>query len=425
MTDPPALQDAVRVAILHYAGPPYVGGVEKTIAAQARFLADRGHDVRIIAGNGGDLGDGIETLTAPEFGSRGPNVDVVNAELAAGTVGQAYEALVELIVVRLSAWLSDVDVLLAHNVLTMHKNLALTDALARLHERGDLPPLIAWCHDFAWVDPVYDGELHAGRPWTLLRERWSGVQYVVVSTDRQHILADLLDVDPGEIVVVPPGLDLKAFLKLEPETVELIDEHDLLVADPLLLLPARITRRKNIQLAIEITGALRDAGMRPRLLVTGPPGPHNPTNAAYLAELKRSATARGADGDVMFLYEMLPLREGGQAPVSDAMMSDLFRIADALIFPSRAEGFGVPVIEAGLSGLPIFCSDLPVFVELLSETGVVFSPDDTPESIATRIVQALRSDGRNALRRRVRLDHTWQAICEQQLLPLIQAAGRP
>lgn len=40
------------VAILHYASPPVVGGVEITIAHHARELADLGYNVRVVSGSG-------------------------------------------------------------------------------------------------------------------------------------------------------------------------------------------------------------------------------------------------------------------------------------------------------------------------------------------------------------------------------------
>ena len=41
-------------------------------------------------------------------------------------------------------------------------------------------------------------------------------------------------------------------------------------------------------------------------------------------------------------------------------MSDL---ADSFLFTSRAEGFGIPILEAGLARLPVFCTDIPPFRE--------------------------------------------------------------
>jgi glycosyltransferase involved in cell wall biosynthesis len=407
--------------MLHYAGPPDVGGVERTIAAHARFLAERGRPVRILAGAGGDPGRGIDTLIIRELGSRGDEIEAVNRELAAGDVTTRFHSLADRVARQLEPGLAGAAVLIAHNVLTLHKNLALTTALKRLHDAGVLPPLIAWCHDFAWSDPLYQSDLHDGRPWNLLREPWDGVRYVAVSSERRRRLAGLLDVPVETIAVVPPGIDLDAFLKLDPSTAVLADRLGLLAADPLLLLPARITRRKNIELAVAITAALRHHGMDPALVVTGPPGPHNPANVAYLAELREGAMAMHAAESVVFLHEHAP--DGGAGPpVSDAMIADLFRLADALLFPSRGEGFGIPLLEAGLSGLPIFCSDLAEFDDVAPHADVVFSLDEPADSIARRIAARLRADTGYSLRRRIRLEYRWRAVCERGLVPLLDAA---
>ena len=143
---------------------------------------------------------------------------------------------------RLEEALAGTDVLMVHNVLSLHKNLALTAALRSLHDAGRAPAILAWCHDFAWRDPLYQPELHPGQPWDLLREPWPGVRYVVVSADRRGILAELLGIPASDIAVVTPGVDLAGILKLEADTAELVARHGLLEADPLLLLPARITR---------------------------------------------------------------------------------------------------------------------------------------------------------------------------------------
>ena len=410
---------ALTIAILHYAGPPTVGGVEATMAAHARVMARAGHRVRMVAGRVGDLGPDVEVFADPLLASRGPEVEPLARELAAGRAGPAFDALVERIGERLSAALRGVDVAIVHNVLSLHKNLAFTAALRRVHAAGMAPRLLAWCHDFAWRDPLYLPELHAGAPWDLLRTAWPGVRYVVVSADRRAMLAELLGLPESDIAVVTPGVDLAAFLKLEPETVELVERLDLLAADPLLLLPARITRRKRVELAIAIAGALARGGLRPRLVVTGPPGPHNPSNAAYLEQLKRAREAGGAAASVVFLYEVFADREGRPRPVTDAMLADLYKLADGLLMPSQSEGFGIPLIEAGLVGLPIFCSDIAPFRESAGEAALRFDPDAPPEAIAARIAGALRADARAALRRRVRLEYTWEAIYQRDIVPLL------
>jgi len=407
------------IAILHYAGPPGIGGVETTIAAHARVMAADGHHVRLISGHAELVIPGVVVLNNADLGSRGERVAQVTQELAEGVVSPAFDQLVD----RLAEWLAEalegVDCAIVHNVLTLHKNLAFTAALDRLHQAGHAPRLLAWCHDFAWHDQLYRADLHAGYPWDLLRRAWKGVQYVAVSHDRRTILATMLGVAPACVAVVTPGVDLAGLLKLEPATIALAERLDLLAADPLLLLPARITRRKNIELAIAIVGALRALVPGVRLVVTGPPGPHNPANAAYLAELQALRAASGARDAIQFLYERFTDEHARPRPVTDAMLADLFRLADGLLFPSAYEGFGIPILEAGLAGISIFCSDIAPFRETAGSAAVYFDLREAPAAIAARIATALRDDARTQLRRRVRQEYTWEAIYRRGVVPLL------
>ncbi len=55
---------------------------------------------------------------------------------------------------------------------------------------------------------------------------------------------------------------------------------------------------------------------------------------------------------------------------------DLYRKADAFVYPSRFEGFGMPVLEAIAAGLPLACSDIPPLKEVGGDCAVYFPPDD-------------------------------------------------
>jgi glycosyltransferase involved in cell wall biosynthesis len=70
----------------------------------------------------------------------------------------------------------------------------------------------------------------------------------------------------------------------------------------------------------------------------------------------------------------LPVRE--QAGLSDAAVARLLSGAAGLLFPSRAEGFGLPALEAAAMGVPVVCTDLPAFRELLGDWPVYAGPDD-------------------------------------------------
>lgn len=424
------------VAILHYAAPPIVGGVESTIYHHARHLTRSGYPVHVVAGRGEPFHPQVGFHLIPEMDSRHPGILEVGQALAAGQVPPSFAALRDRLAGCLRPLLAEVGVCIVHNAITLHKNLPLTAALRRLADDG-VTHFVAWCHDFAWHDALYTPDLHPGYPWDLLRTAWPGVRYVVVSVHRQVRLAALLDLPEDQIEVVNPGVDVAKFLKLEPTTRRLVEELDLLASDPLMLLPARITRRKNIEFAIRVTAALsrptQRAHRKPRaaLVVTGPPGPHNPTNIAYLESLQNLRRELGVADRVHFLYE----QGAGNRPlrVTDAMVADLYRLADLLLFPSRREGFGIPALEAGLTRLPIFAADIP---PLRESTGApsgsswpgrslahLFDPEGEPAAVAEAIAAHLAADRAYQMRRRV-LDHyTWGAIVERHLIPLIQGVS--
>lgn len=408
---------AERIAILHYASPPTVGGVESTIAYHARGLVAQGYAVRVVSGAGETFDSRIETHINPLFGSKHPEILKVKSELDSGVVSPAFEALVERLVIDLRAALADCDVCIVHNVHSLNKNLPLTAALARL--KGTCR-FLAWCHDLAWTNPQYQPELYEGYPWDLLRQAWPETRYVTVSEARRGELADLLGISTKQIAAVVPGVDPATFFHWTPITVQLVDKLNLLDADGLLLIPARLTRRKNIGLGLKILAAVRQAsGKDFRLIVTGPPGPHNPANPGYLQELLNLRTALGLEKYAHFLYAY---GEGEQPLIpDDGTMANLYQLADALLFPTMQEGFGIPMVEAGLVGLPIFCADIPPLRNTGQEDVTYFDPvQGSPEQIAAQIWEKLQGYPPYRLKVRVRHDYRWDAIIRQQIIPLIE-----
>ncbi|MBI2300477.1 MAG: glycosyltransferase, partial [Armatimonadetes bacterium] len=47
------------------------------------------------------------------------------------------------------------------------------------------------------------------------------------------------------------------------------------------------------------------------------------------------------------------------------VLADLYALADVVLLPSSTEGFGLPLLEAGLHRVPIVCSDLPALREVV------------------------------------------------------------
>jgi glycosyltransferase involved in cell wall biosynthesis len=112
------------------------------------------------------------------------------------------------------------------------------------------------------------------------------------------------------------------------------------------------------------------------------------------------------------------LPEGAQAVgwVPDEDVPALLAGASALVQPSFAEGFGLPVLEAQAAGTPVACSDLPALREAAGDAAVFFDPHDAA-SIAAALTALLGDEEkRNLLRKRGwerAKDFTWRRAAER------------
>lgn len=86
--------------------------------------------------------------------------------------------------------------------------------------------------------------------------------------------------------------------------------------------------------------------------------------------------------------------------VSDKELSAIYRGATALVIPSLAEGFCLPVVEAMASSVPVIASDIPVFKEIVGDAGILVDPSDDlalvhalREVVKTSVSDNLRANG--------------------------------
>ncbi|MBI9043771.1 MAG: glycosyltransferase family 4 protein [Anaerolineaceae bacterium] len=404
----------MNIAFIHYSAPPVVGGVETVLKRQAQQCKQAGHQVWIIAGRGQNQETGIPVQLLPFIDSNHPRVLRIKSSMDRGHIPDDFSKLITQIEEELSRAFAGMDVVIVHNVASLHKNLAFTAALYRISQKPKPPRFILWHHDLAWTTPRYQSEMHNGWPWDLLRKSWNGVTQVTISEFRREELSKLMGIPEKMIHVVPAGLDMIEFLGLENRTIALCEQLNLFAAGPILLAPVRITRRKNLELAIATMAELIKKMPDARLVVTGPPGAHNPTNVRYFKDLQKLRQSKGVDKAVHLLAEFNP--DG----LPGSVVADFFKIADALLMPSSEEGFGIPLLEAGLSRIPIFCSDIPQLKALAGDYASYFSPHDAPEFVAGMIVDRLSHTPSFQWRMKVRREYTWEAIYQQKIVPLLE-----
>jgi len=129
------------------------------------------------------------------------------------------------------------------------------------------------------------------------------------------------------------------------------------------------------------------------------------------------------------LAETLDARDALCLPgwVSAGDLEALYRAAACFVFPSRREGFGMPVLEAMARGVPVACSNTSALPEVAGDAALYFAPD-RPAEIAEAIERLLDDPqlGRELVARgqeRVRL-FTWSRAANETLAVYERALGR-
>jgi glycosyltransferase involved in cell wall biosynthesis len=364
----------MKIALVHYASLPVIGGVEQIMAAHARLFAEHGHSVVVISQRGD------------------ADVHLPRAATADGYC----EALRPV--------LSGCEIVFVHNVMTMPFDLPLTEGLALL--AADLPKVrfMAWVHDLAACNPDLTPVAET------LRQARAGFTYVAVSELRARPFRETTGVTCG---VIPNGIDPAAILALPGSVAALARERGLLDGRTVLLHPTRLLRRKNVELGLSVMREWKDSGHRSALLVTGADDPHNPVSREYAAWLRGECERLDITEEVIFV--------GAHFDVGDGELAGLYRLADALFLPSRQEGFGLPILEAALVRLPAFISDLEPMRSLAGPGVWRFSLEAPVSELAAWMWARLANDLPGVERRRVLTGFAWDRVYSQHIDPLLQA----
>lgn len=176
-----------------------------------------------------------------------------------------------------------------------------------------------------------------------------------------------------------------------------------------LLAVSDIYVQKNFHGLVRALARLREGHPNLRLQIAG-----RAIDAGYEAELKSLIQELGLAEAVMFL--------GGVAPTD---LVSLYRRCGLFVFPSTAETFGNPLVEAMACGAPIACSNAAAMPEIVGEAAVQFDPLDI-DAMVSAIDGLLRDDskrralGEKALQRSG--EFSWQETAAKTAAILKSAA---
>jgi len=263
---------------------------------------------------------------------------------------------------RASAW--GADVLLAA--------LTIAPVLTRL-------PVVSVVHD---LTPVTHPGWHAARTLAGFRPFWGrtvarAARFVCVSQTTAEELARLYPGAARRIRVAPNGVD-REFTPGTDERAREATRERFAAGRPFVLYLGTLEPRKNVPALVEACERLwRENPDRPDLVLAGGIGWKA---GPILARIERSDFRQR-------------IHLAGYAPRPTAL--DLYRAAEAFVYPSFAEGFGLPLAEAMACGAPCVASTAEALREVGGEAAL-YAPASDPAALARAIATALEDPATRA-----------------------------
>ncbi len=230
--------------------------------------------------------------------------------------------------------------------------------------RAPRTPVVTTIHDLIYLETSGAGRSafhEAAARWMIRRAARGSARVIAVSEHAAGRIRTLLGVPPDRIRVIPHGREHvpapREGIARDPATLLYVGNH----------LP-----HKNLPFLMDVFSRVLGGRPEARLVLAGPAGRHTPA-------VRAAARAAGVAERVSWA-----------SPADDAALWDLYARATLLVFPSRYEGFGFPVLEAMATALPVVASTATSIPEVAGDAAVLLSPDDRDGW--TREILALLSD---------------------------------
>jgi glycosyltransferase involved in cell wall biosynthesis len=240
----------------------------------------------------------------------------------------------------------------------------------------------------------------------------------------RHVVRQIQTVFPelaAPCRVLHNGVDLSVFPPRERVAAERADaiaalRSRLCLRGPVVLYVGRLSSEKGVHVLLEAFARIRERQPHATCIVIGPDwGPERTVRPRhgelarldrdYMAHLRRLAAPHGPR--VVFV-----------GPVPNRELSLYHAVADVVAAPSLLEAFGIPVLEAGASGVPVVASAIGGLEDTVvpGKTGVIVPPGDAG-ALATALEDVLADPARarafgRAAREHVAAQFTWDHVAD-------------
>jgi glycosyltransferase involved in cell wall biosynthesis len=262
-------------------------------------------------------------------------------------------------------------------------------------------------------DPSYNAANRAGfAAWIELQVSRSDAILAVSNTVAEELRCYFARHIPARAAAIPIGYfhngsDFDAVqqiaTELSPDIAAIFDP-----GQHVFLMVGSLTPRKNHRFVLDAFDRYWARGGQATLVLVGYDAYGSDDLLTYL---------QSHPGNGTFLHHL--------TDINDAELETVYRSSAALIMASSSEGFGLPLVEAMQRGVPVLCSDIPIFHEVTADHAEFFSLD-TPDALTALIVdfETRHPPGRPVPRKPKRC-LSWRDSTEMMLMGMFELLKVP
>jgi glycosyltransferase involved in cell wall biosynthesis len=192
---------------------------------------------------------------------------------------------------------------------------------------------------------------------------------VSISEFTRNQILDRFAVDPAMVRTIHLGLDREFWAEKDEEACKALSGR-LGLPEGFILFVGALEKRKNITGLLDALKVIHSRWGKLPLVLAGRKGEDS-------QEVRKKAEALGLASSLIFTGYR-----------TEKELRSLYGLADLFVFPSLWEGFGLPLLEAMASGLPVAASRRTAIPEIAGDAALYFDPEN-PEDMADRIIRGI------------------------------------
>jgi len=285
--------------------------------------------------------------------------------------------------------------LLYWNITKAHEKLDIFEGLSLPFYKPHEPKGLLTIYDIRGIH--HSDRLYRSIYTRVLRNALISADQII--TISQSMKSEILNFEPrSNVEIVYCGINKSLFSSKDEISLKTI-RLKLNLPKEFILAVGHLEARKDYPTLIEAVAILKRMGLKLPLVIVG-------NDNGELQKINSLIHSKDLSKEVILLSGII---------TED--LCGLYQLCNLFVFPSRYEGFGIPVLEAMASGTPIILSDISVFKEI-TENKLIYFPVGNSESLANEIIKLINKSSdlitmRDYGIRRV-LDFNFNQLAEKQ-----------